>query len=325
MSIDRGDTETIRQAVDRDRLVSTASDLVAIKSPTGHEEEAASYLAGVFHDLGLETTLQPVEEGRANAVGRHAGTGEGPSLMFNGHLDTSYSGDEAWLHGRGFKPSPLVEGDAIWGLGIMNMKGAIACYVEAVRALLDSGVTLEGDVVIAAVAGEIEKTQWGDEYRGKDFRGYGTGTRHLVTHGVLTDACVLGEPTEERIVLGHFGTMWARISTKGPFFHTAFSAGRLEENSIMRMQEVIGALRPWIADWEQTATYQGRYGIVNEPRDRRISSSTFGFLPPCRCSRRRVPSVSSPGICSSSSPISASTPRYLSPRLAPRSPPIIRL
>ena len=39
------------------------------------------------------------------------------------------------------------------------MKGALACYVEAVRALRDSGVRLRGDVMIAAVCGEIEKTQ----------------------------------------------------------------------------------------------------------------------------------------------------------------------
>ena len=39
------------------------------------------------------------------------------------------------------------------------MKGALACYVEAVRALQDAGVRLRGDVLIAAVCGEIEKTQ----------------------------------------------------------------------------------------------------------------------------------------------------------------------
>ena len=42
------------------------------------------------------------------------------------------------------------------------MKGALACYVEAVRALQDAGVRLRGDVLIAAVCGEIEKTQYGD-------------------------------------------------------------------------------------------------------------------------------------------------------------------
>ena len=106
------------------------------------------------------------------------------------------------------------------------MKGALACYVAAVRALRDAGVRLRGDLLVAAVAGEIEKTQWGDA-QGAEFRGYAAGTRYLVTHGGVADVCILGEPTENKVVLGHFGSLWLRLSTRGPFVHTAFSEGRL--------------------------------------------------------------------------------------------------
>jgi len=255
--------QLIHDAVDPDRLVGTASDLVAIPSPTGSELEAAEYLVETMQEAGLDSMLQHVEEGRANAVGRLAGAGEGPSLMFNGHLDTSYAGDESWLTGPGYKPDPIIVDDAVVGLGIMNMKGAVACYVEAVRALRDAGVRLSGDVVIAGVCGEIEKAQWGTEFTGSDYRGYGSGTRHLVVHGVLADGCILGEPTEERVALGHWGSAWARISTSGSFKHTAFTEGQLDENSIIRMQDVIEAVRPWISDWEERSTYQGRRGLVS--------------------------------------------------------------
>ncbi len=256
-------TEAIVGAVDRDRVATTAKELVAIPSFTGNELEAATYLAGVLADLGLDTTLQHVEENRANAVGRLAGRGGGgPSLMFNGHLDTSYSGEEPWLTGPGYKPHPIERDGVILGLGIMNMKGAVACYVEAVRALLEAGVELAGDLVVAGVAGEIEKTQWGDD-QGAEFRGYGVGTRHLVAHGVLTDGCILGEPTEEKLVLGHWGTMWARISTSGEFFHTAFSLGRLDENAIIRLQDVVAEVRTWAAEWEKRGAYRGDPGVVN--------------------------------------------------------------
>ncbi|GMQ85300.1 MAG: M20/M25/M40 family metallo-hydrolase [Acidimicrobiia bacterium] len=258
MSVD----EAIVAAVDEDRLVTTATELVAIPSPTGNEEEAARYLYDELEKLGLETRLQHIEEGRANAVARLPGAGGGRSLMFNGHLDTSYSGDEPWLDGPGYKPDPIIRDGVILGLGIMNMKGAVACYVEAVRAILDAGVTLAGDLVVAGVAGEIEKAQWG-EFQGAEFRGYGVGTRHLVTHGVLTEACILGEPSEEKLVLGHWGTMWVRISTSGPFFHTAFSLGRLDENAIMRMPSVLDRVRPWIAEWEKRGAYRGEPGVVN--------------------------------------------------------------
>ena len=106
------------------------------------------------------------------------------------------------------------------------------------RALRAAGVRLRGDVMIAAVAGEIEKTQYADA-QGAEYRGYAAGSRHLVAHGGAADMCILGEPTENKLVLAHFGTVWLRLSTTGPFVHTAFSAGRLQENSIVRMAGVL--------------------------------------------------------------------------------------
>jgi acetylornithine deacetylase len=75
--------------------------------------------------------------------------------------------------------------------------------------------------------------------------------------------CILGEPTEQRIVLGHFGSLWCRLSTRGPFVHTAFSAGRLRENAIVRMQDVLQAVMEWIPEWEERTTYEGLRGVVN--------------------------------------------------------------
>lgn len=275
--IDPRVSDAVIAAVDRDRVVATACELVAVPSPTGAEEAAADLLCEQLAEAECLVTKQEIEPGRANAVGRVRGVGDGPTLMLNGHLDTSYSGDEPWLSAPGFKPDPLLSDDAVIGLGIMNMKGAVACYVEAIRALRDAGVRLAGDLVVAGVAGEIEKAEWGDEYRGAEYRGYGAGTRHLVTHGVVADAAVLGEPTEERLVLGHYGTMWVRISTHGPFFHTAFSQGRLEENSIVRMHRVLDDVLAWIPRWEERAAYRGLSGVVN------VGSVRGGF--PWRVSR----------------------------------------
>ncbi len=92
-------------------------------------------------DIGLQLQWQEVEEGRPNVVGLWEGAGGGKSLMFNGHMDTSYSGREPWLAGiRGFQPEGFVQDGRIYGLGISNMKGALACYMEAVRVLKDAGV-----------------------------------------------------------------------------------------------------------------------------------------------------------------------------------------
>ena len=252
-------------SIDRDRLVEWASRAIAIPSFTGSEGEMAVFMADTLRELGLAVQWQQVEEGRANVVGTLRGVGGGPTLMFNGHMDTSYSGREPWLaHVPGFQPEPFVRDDRLYGLGISNMKGALACYVEALRSLADDGVRLQGDLVVAAVSGEIEKAQYGDA-QGAEFRGYATGSRHLVTHGGVADMCILGEPTEGKVVLGHFGSLWLRISTSGNFIHTAFSEGLRGQNSILRMREVIDAVLEWVPTWEDDPAnaYRGAKAIVN--------------------------------------------------------------
>ncbi|MFL5915793.1 MAG: M20 family metallopeptidase [Gaiellaceae bacterium] len=251
--------------VDRDRLVETATRLVNVPSFTGDEEAAARLMVELYEALGLQVQWQQVEEGRANALGIWPGAGGGSSLMFNGHLDTSYSGREPWLRGvPGFQPQAFEREGRLYGLGISNMKGAVACYVEAVRVLQDAGVRLRGDVLIAAVCGEIEKTQHG-EAQGAQYRGYAAGTRYLVSHGGVADMCLLGEPTEGKVVLGHFGALWLRIRVHGDFIHTAFSEGRRDRNSILRAREVLDAVLEWIPAWEDDPTnaYRGAKAIVN--------------------------------------------------------------
>jgi acetylornithine deacetylase len=251
--------------VDRERLVEWASRAIATPSFTGDEQAMAELMRETFEEMGLHVQWQQVEDGRANVLGIRAGTGGGPSLMFNGHVDTSYSGREPWLrHVPGFQPAPFVEDGRLYGLGVSNMKGALACYVEALRALADAGVRLKGDVMIAAVCGEIEKTQHGDA-QGAEYRGYAAGSRYLVTHGGVADMCILGEPTEGKVVLGHFGSLWLRISTQGNFIHTAFSEGKRDQNSILRMHEVLDAVLEWIPSWEEDPAnaYRGARAIVN--------------------------------------------------------------
>jgi acetylornithine deacetylase len=249
--------------IDERRLVQDALETVSIPSFTGSEQALAEWMRDSLDDLGLDVQWQQVEEGRANVVGTWAGAGGGPTLMFNGHLDTSYSGREPWLQGiPGFQPAGFERDGRIYGLGISNMKGALCCYLAALRALQEAGVRLRGDVLVAAVAGEIEKTQQGDA-EGPEYRGYAAGSRYLVTHGGAADMCILGEPTENKVVLAHFGTAWLRLSTRGPFVHTAFSSGRLEENSIVRMRRVLDAVLEWLPRWEEEMSYGDVRGVAS--------------------------------------------------------------
>jgi acetylornithine deacetylase/succinyl-diaminopimelate desuccinylase-like protein len=75
--------------------------------------------------------------------------------------------------------------------------------------------------------------------------------------------CILGEPTESKLVLAHFGSLWLRLSTHGPFVHTAFSEGRRDENSIVKMHPVLSAVLEWLPSWEEEMSYGEVRGVAN--------------------------------------------------------------
>lgn len=218
--------EKILSHIREEEIVKMACDVVNIPSTTGEELGMSKYMRAAMEEIGLHVSWQEVEPERANVVGLWEGQSAEKSLMFNGHMDTSNSGRETYLSGIGYKPHAVIKNGMIYGLGIYNMKGALVCYLHAVKALRRAGLKLGGSIFVAAVVGEIEKTQWSDEFVGREYRGYGVGTHYMVNHGIVPDMCILGEPTDMQMVLGHYGTIWVRLTTHGPYVHTAFTRGR---------------------------------------------------------------------------------------------------
>lgn len=113
----------------------TLMDLVNIPSPTGCEIGVARYLVERMRAAGLDTDLQYVDADRPNAVGHLRGRDDGINLLFTGHMDTSYSGDEEHLSGEGFKPRAVHRDGWIWGLGANNMKSGLAAALVAIEAI----------------------------------------------------------------------------------------------------------------------------------------------------------------------------------------------
>ncbi len=132
------------------------------------------------------------------------------NLMFNGHMDTSNTGREDYLTGIGYKPKAVLKEWLYLRAWHLQHEGRARLLHASREGDPASGVQADGDVLIAAVVGEIEKTQWG-EFVGKEYRGYGAGTHYMVNHGVLPDMCILGEPTDMQIVLAHYGSVWVRF------------------------------------------------------------------------------------------------------------------
>lgn len=133
----------------------------------------------------------------------------------------------------------VVTEDRIYGRGLVNMKCAFPCYIEAVEMLRRAKVDLKGDIVISGVVGEIEKAPIG-RFTGKSYRGAGVGARYMMDHGVTADMCIIGEPTGLHLQIGNAGLVWAQVTVEGKAENFVIKAGRVAE-----------AIQEWEKEYQQ--------------------------------------------------------------------------
>ncbi|MGH8211496.1 MAG: M20/M25/M40 family metallo-hydrolase [Steroidobacteraceae bacterium] len=257
--------ERVLAAIDERQLVQDVIDLVNIDSPTGSESAMGERMSSRYADIGLQVIEQEVEPGRPNVFGILRGTGGGPMLQFDGHLDVSFTGKEAFMRG-GTSTAGARVGEAdgeqwIFGAGSYNMKAAHAAYIAATSAVIRSGVPIMGDVLLSATSGEIEASQV-DEFQGPLYRGNGAGAAHAASHGIVPDFAVLGEPTGLKLMLGHFGSFWSKISaTGGTVIHTAYT--RDLSNKIEQLPPLLERITRFKQEFAAKTEYKGYRGLVN--------------------------------------------------------------
>src|SRR5262252_675464 len=268
MAIDGAAAKGVLARIDRDELAQLGCDLTSIPSPTGHEKAIAEFILAWFEANGLKAVRQEVEIDRPNAVGLLKGDGTGYSLGFNGHTDTSFTGTRHDLRmAANLEPDDelrgRIVGDKVQGLGISNMKGGLASFMVAGKALKRSGVKLKGDVILAAVVGEISRTPIGP-WQGQEYRGEGIGTRHLLSHGMHTDYAVVADGSDMNIVWTQTGVVQVKITTFGKA-EAAWGTKRSEYpmekmNAIVKMTRIIAALEQWGEGFEQCYVYNSPTG-----------------------------------------------------------------
>jgi acetylornithine deacetylase/succinyl-diaminopimelate desuccinylase-like protein len=171
--------------------------MVAIPSQCGiePEEPCARYVLEKLAKLGMETELQMVQPGRPNALGFLKGTGEGPSLMLNGHLDTTAKHmDLVGLQGV------TVDNGMMRGHGARNMKAGVAAMVMAAAALIRAKAPLKGDLTVAGVMGHHEGS---------------IGTYHMIDRGMVWDYAIVPEPTDLAVRTIQTGNVTLRINILG--------------------------------------------------------------------------------------------------------------
>jgi tripeptide aminopeptidase len=115
--------------INRDRLVRTFLDLVAIDSPSGTEDEVAAELERRLLALGLGAS----PDAHGNILGRRAGVGE--PILLSAHMDTVEPG-------RGIRPvfdgEDIIRSDGSTILGADNKAGC-AVILEVIQSAIEDG------------------------------------------------------------------------------------------------------------------------------------------------------------------------------------------
>lgn len=188
--------------IDRKACLDILADMVRHKSysETPGERMLAEHMVALMRGMGLEVELQPVVGDRVNAIGIWRGTGGGPSLLFNGHLDTNPV-TEGWT----VDPwGGVVDDDFIYGIGVSNMKAGDASSLCAVKTLIDNGIRLKGDVILTYVIGELQG---------------GIGTLQAVRAGTRADYFINSEPSDLQAITMHAAAFTFIIEIEGVTRH----------------------------------------------------------------------------------------------------------
>lgn len=172
-------------------------------------------------------------EGRHNVVGRFPGIGGGRSLLFNGHIDTVDFGDlDAWIKNP---LEPYIEDGKLIGRGACDMKGGLCASLMALKAIIDCGVRLKGDVLVESVIDE---------------EGGGNGTLACCAKGYRADAAIIPEPSDLWLAPAHMGWLIYEIEVEGRANHCGAKWDGV--NAIEKMTKIILALQEAEREWALT-------------------------------------------------------------------------
>jgi len=262
--------ERVLSHIDPEELAALALDLGNIDSPSGQEGAVGQYVYAWMDRHGFEPRRVALVPDRFNVVGTLPGRGNGRSLIFNSHLDTTIAAEETWVTRRAADPifhAAWRDGDMLYGNGVCNNKGPLASWLIAAKALRQSGVPLQGDVVLTAVVAEIGLEPV-DEFQPPQYVSKEAGARYLVNRGVVADYALVVEGTD-------FGLAW--VEAGKAFFKITIFAGDLpiytpyiqrptamekSPNAVVRMAKFIEHLEAWAWEYERRNRYECPGGVV---------------------------------------------------------------
>ncbi|GAH51998.1 unnamed protein product, partial [marine sediment metagenome] len=199
------------------------------------ELAAAEIISAELGRSGIDSRIDNWDGTRANITARVpqaqvpqarvTSAGGKQALLFACHLDVVGAGEASWK----YPAFAAVESDGkIHGRGSADMKGGIAAAVTAIGEIVDSGMKLQGDIILFGAAGE-ETDSCGTKRFVRNFGGMPS------LAGV-----VIPEPTDFEIITAHRGMLWLKVTTKGKAAHG--STPQLGVNAIASMKALLGEL-----------------------------------------------------------------------------------
>ena len=248
-----GTLQDILGRIDEGQLFTLLTDAVEQYSPSYAEEPAMQVFAARLNECGVRYLRQPLPEGDATAADTRANLiielGPQPAaLMWVGHVDTVPMIDEE-------EQRMQREGDILHGLGTADMKSGCAAVIEAVIAVVHSGIELRRGLVVALVVGEEE---------------YGDGSEALLDWRTAP-LTVIGEPTGLVPCIDHYSYYECLLTVRGARAHAA-----LPEMGA----SAIHAMLVWMQQIMESGDVAG-YGLTISPREIRGGAGLFMVAQQC--------------------------------------------
>lgn len=200
------------------------------------EEAVVEVLERWLARRAIASTRDEAAPGRPNLLATVEGPRPGPHLILCGHTDTVPLNE----NDPGTGLSAEIRDGSLHGRGSADMKGPIAAMAAALVGLRESGALEAGSVTLAAVVDEERES---------------LGAERLIASGMKADGAIVGEPTQNRLALGHRGLEWLEIAFHGRAAHggapgsgvSAIAAGALfvnmaEETLIPRLGRTVHPL-----------------------------------------------------------------------------------